>query len=72
MTFPCLQLQAICRGHDIPLHIDGARILHAAYALNVSPAQLASYSSSVTMCLNKGLDVKNGSIIAGDAHFIDR
>uniref|UniRef100_A0A6A7FUR3 Low-specificity L-threonine aldolase 2 n=1 Tax=Hirondellea gigas TaxID=1518452 RepID=A0A6A7FUR3_9CRUS len=65
-------ISKICDEFKLKLHIDGARLLHAAYASGLSPAELAAPAHSVTLCMNKGLDVHNGSVIAGDKEFINR
>lgn len=62
----------LAKKHDLVLHIDGARIFNAAAALNVTPAELVSPADSITFCLSKGLCAPVGSIICGDAAFIQR
>lgn len=39
--------------HSIPVHVDGARILNAAVALNVTPKDLMDYADSVSFCFSK-------------------
>lgn len=56
----------------LKLHIDGARIWNAAVALDVSPARLLKNSDSVSVCLSKGLGAPVGSVVAGDAAFIEK
>ncbi|WLD91541.1 low-specificity L-threonine aldolase [Alkalihalobacillus sp. AL-G] len=58
--------------HKIPVHLDGARLFNAAAALGVSVDQLAQYTTTVQICLSKGLGAPIGSIIAGSQSFIDR
>lgn len=58
---------AVCVEHDLALHIDGARILNAAVALEVAPADLTRAADTVTMCLSKGLGAPVGSMAAGSA-----
>ena len=57
----------ICAERDLMLHIDGARILNAAVALEVEPAELTRAATTVTMCLSKGLGAPVGSMAAGSA-----
>ena len=56
----------------LKLHVDGARLWNAAVALNVSPARLLKETDSVSVCLSKGLGAPVGSVVAGDANFIEK
>jgi threonine aldolase len=62
----------LAREHDLLLHIDGARIFNAAAALKVTPAELVEPADSITFCLSKGLCAPVGSIICGNAEFVQR
>ncbi len=62
----------IARDHQLKLHLDGARIFNAAAALDVDPAQLVEPVDSIMFCLSKGLGAPVGSILCGDAEFINR
>ncbi len=62
----------IARDHQLKLHMDGARIFNAAAALDVDPAQLVEPVDSIMFCLSKGLGAPVGSILCGDAKFINR
>ncbi|HAS73878.1 MAG TPA: threonine aldolase [Clostridiales bacterium UBA8960] len=62
----------IAKHHHIPVHLDGARIFNASCALGVDAAQIAAYSDSVMFCLSKGLCAPIGSMLVGDAAFIER
>ena len=57
---------------DFPVHVDGARVMNAAIALDVSPARLVSAADSVMFCLSKGLGAPVGSVLAGSEEFIER
>lgn len=61
---------AACR-HKLPLHLDGARIFNAAVAMGVAAKEIAARTTSVQFCLSKGLGAPVGSILAGDAPFIN-
>lgn len=65
-------LRELCNRHGLALHIDGARLPNAATALGVSMADLARDADSVTICLSKGLSAPVGSMLAGDAQYIER
>ena len=57
--------------HDVPVHLDGARLFNACVALDVDPARMVRDVDSVLCCLSKGLGAPVGSILAGDAEFVD-
>jgi threonine aldolase len=57
---------------DVPVHLDGARLFNACVALDVDPAAMVAPVDSVLYCLSKGLGAPVGSILAGDAAFIER
>ncbi len=56
--------------HEIPVHLDGARIFNAAVALGVRVTELTRHVDSVTFCLSKGLSAPVGSIVCGTKEFI--
>lgn len=58
--------------HDVPVHLDGARLFNAAASLDTDPAALAENADSVMFCLSKGLGAPVGSVLVGDQEFIDR
>ncbi len=60
--------------HELGLatHMDGARIFNAEVATGVPAAELAGKMDSVTFCLSKGLSAPVGSLVCGEADFIDR
>lgn len=60
------------QSRGIPVHLDGARIFHAAIAQHVSPAEIAQYANSIQFCLSKGLSAPIGSIVVGEASFVKR
>lgn len=64
-------LGAFAHGHDLKVHIDGARLFNAAVATGDSVADLVAPADSVTFCLTKGLGCPTGSIVAGEAGFIE-
>ena len=56
----------------LAMHLDGARILNAATALGVAPAEIGSRFDTVSLCLSKGLGCPLGALIAGSHELIDR
>ncbi len=65
-------LVGLARDRGVPLHLDGARLWHAATALGVPPARVARGATSVMVSLSKGLGCPVGSCLAGSAAFIGR
>jgi len=59
------------RMHDLRVHLDGARLFNAAVALECPPAALTADVDSVGFCLSKGLSCPIGSVLCGDAEFIE-
>jgi threonine aldolase len=53
------------------VHLDGARLWHAAVALGVPPRTLTVGADTVQVCLSKGLGAPMGSMVAGSAEFIE-
>jgi threonine aldolase len=66
------QVGTIAKQAGLKLHLDGARIFHAAVALGVPAAELAGPADSVTFCLSKGLCAPVGSVLCGSAEFIQK
>jgi threonine aldolase len=60
------------RRHDCRVHIDGARLVNAAVALEVPPAALTEHANSVAFSLNKGLSAPMGTVLAGSDAVVDR
>lgn len=56
--------------YGLKIHLDGARLLNAAEALGVEPAEIVRFCDSVSLCLSKGLGAPVGSLIGGKAEFI--
>jgi threonine aldolase len=63
-------LQAAQRGahrHEARLHLDGARLMNAAVALQLPVAELARHADTVSLCLSKGLSAPAGAVLVGSA-----
>jgi threonine aldolase len=63
-------IKKIAEEHEIPVHMDGARIFNAAVALGVDVKEISACADSVQFCLSKGLAAPVGSIVAGTKEFI--
>ncbi|KAF5302076.1 hypothetical protein FQR65_LT08626 [Abscondita terminalis] len=60
----------IARQNNIPIHMDGARLMHAVVQSGVSAKRIARDMDSVFFCLSKGLACPMGSVMAGSKNFI--
>jgi threonine aldolase len=49
---------------DLKLHLDGARLMNAATATGIAPAEYGRRFDTVTLCLSKGLGCPLGAILA--------
>lgn len=58
--------------HDIPVHLDGARLFNASVAAGVPAGKFAACAHTVQICLSKGLAAPVGSVIAGPRDWINR
>jgi threonine aldolase len=65
-------LIAAARDRRIPIHLDGARLFNAAVALGLPASVLAAEADSATFCVSKGLAAPIGSILCGNAEFVER
>ncbi|ANN14469.1 threonine aldolase [Amycolatopsis orientalis] len=66
------RLLAVAKEAGLTVHLDGARLWHAAVALEVPPAALTVGVDSVSACFSKGLGAPVGSVLAGSPEFIER
>jgi threonine aldolase len=62
----------LSKEHNIPVHLDGARLFNAAAYLGVEASKIAELCDSVMFCLSKGLCAPIGSMLAGKREFIAR
>lgn len=65
------ELASAAHKNDTYVHLDGARLLNAAVALDVPLAELAGPVNTVAFSLNKGLGAPMGTILAGRAKVIE-
>lgn len=66
------KLFEVAMEHRIPVHLDGARLFNAAVALNEPLTAFTQYTTTVQVCLSKGLGAPIGSILAGSEEFIEK
>lgn len=56
---------AIAREHDVPIHLDGARLCNAQVALGISLRELSAGADTVALSLSKGLSAPGGALLCG-------
>jgi threonine aldolase len=73
--WPLEKIRAIrefARSVNVPVHLDGARLMNACVATGLTPKDYAQYCDSCTLCLSKGLGAPVGSLIIGSGEFISK
>jgi threonine aldolase len=65
-------LRAVADEHDLPVHMDGARLWNASAATGTSLAELAGCAHTVMLSFSKGLGCPVGAILVGDTGAIQR
>ncbi|MGN6435916.1 MAG: threonine aldolase family protein [Agriterribacter sp.] len=63
-------IRSICTEHRLKLHLDGARLFNALVAKKQTPVQYGFTFDSISICLSKSLGAPVGSLLLGDAAFI--
>ena len=66
------QLRELSLRRGVPVHMDGARIFNAAAAIGVPVSEIAAEVDSVQFCLSKGLAAPVGTLVTGDAAFVQK
>ncbi|XP_075760280.1 uncharacterized protein LOC142819149 [Pelodiscus sinensis] len=64
------EVHLLAERYGLRVHMDGARLLNAAVAQAVSPAQIAQHCDSVSLCFSKGLGAPAGALVAGSRGFV--
>ncbi|XP_076459345.1 uncharacterized protein LOC143292711 [Babylonia areolata] len=66
------KVREVADANNLVMHLDGARLMNAATALQVPASHIAQYFHSISMCFSKGLACPVGSVLAGSREFISR
>ena len=66
------QATSLARNHNLNCHLDGARVFNAAEKLKIDVKEICQPFDSISICLSKGLGAPAGSVLVGDADFIQR
>ena len=65
-------LRDLSRKHNLPVHMDGARIWNALTKQGTEPSEIGSLVDSLSVCLSKGLGAPIGSLLVGDDSLIKK
>jgi len=74
-VWPLDAVKSVCaagRRHRLALHLDGARLWHAAAASGVAERDFAAPFDTVNVCFSKGLGAPVGSALAGTREAVAR
>lgn len=66
------EVKNIATRHQIPIHLDGARIFNASVATGVAPRMWGEQVDSIQVCLSKGLSAPVGSLLIGSKQLIEK
>lgn len=65
-------IRAVCDEHQLPLHLDGARLFNALVATGQQAGDYGNLFHSISICLSKSLGCPVGSLLLGNAAFIKK
>lgn len=65
-------ISQVCEVHNLPLHLDGARVFNALVATGQDSKYYGKIFDSISVCLSKGLGAPVGSVLLGSADFIQK
>ncbi|MCC9168597.1 threonine aldolase family protein [Pontibacter harenae] len=65
-------ISEVCKRHNLPLHLDGARVFNALAASGDSALDYGKYFDSISICLSKGLGAPVGSLLLGSKELIQK
>lgn len=66
------KIRAVADRHGAKIHLDGARLFHAAAGLKVAVGDITQYVDSVMFCISKGLGAPVGSLVCGTHEMIKK
>lgn len=58
------RIRSLALTHQVPMHLDGARLFNAVVAAGVPPTAFTRHFDTVSFCLSKGLGAPVGSLVA--------
>jgi threonine aldolase len=66
------KIKKFCVANNLPLHLDGARLMNALVETKIDPKIYAAEFDSISLCLSKGLGAPVGSVLIGTKDFIKK
>lgn len=66
------RIRKSCLEHNLPLHLDGARLFNALHESKIDSMDYGSQFDSISICLSKGLGAPVGSLLLGTKDFITK
>jgi len=66
------KIKKFCFANNLPLHLDGARLMNALVETKIDPKEYAAEFDSISLCLSKGLGAPVGSVLIGTKDFIKK
>jgi threonine aldolase len=66
------RIRKVCIENNLPLHLDGARLMNAIVENGIDLKTYAAEFDSISLCLSKGLGAPVGSVLLGTKAFIHR
>jgi threonine aldolase len=66
------KIKKFCVANNLPLHLDGARLMNALVETKIDPKAYAAEFDSISLCLSKGLGAPVGSVLIGTKDFIKK
>ncbi|GAB3342737.1 GntG family PLP-dependent aldolase [Marivirga atlantica] len=65
-------ISSLCKTHNLPLHLDGARVFNALVSSGDNPKDYGQYFDTISICLSKGLGCPVGSVLLGSESTIKK
>lgn len=66
------RISQFCRENNLPIHLDGARLMNAMVENKIDLKEYAQQFDSISLCLSKGLGAPVGSLLIGKKDFIHK
>lgn len=66
------RIRRVCLENNLPLHLDGARLMNAMVENGIDLKTYAAEFDSISLCLSKGLGAPVGSLLIGTKDFIHK
>ncbi len=65
-----IAIKTVCDKHNIPMHLDGARIFNALAEADYNAVDIGKQFDTISVCLSKGLGAPVGSVLVASAEII--